>query len=58
MENYSKMDIVLYYIGKSYLELKDNENARIAFQEVIERFPNSEYARYSENRLSGLTASQ
>ncbi len=56
MENYSKMDIVLYYIGKTYLELKDNENAKLAFQEVIEKFPNSEYARYSEHRLNGLTA--
>ncbi|NMB96983.1 MAG: tetratricopeptide repeat protein [Clostridiaceae bacterium] len=56
MENYSKMDIVLYYIGKTYLALNDNENAKLAFQEVIERFPESEYAKYSENRLGGINA--
>ena len=32
------MDIVLYYIGKTYLALNDNENAKLAFQEVIENF--------------------
>ena len=37
MENYSKMDIVLYYIGKTYLALMITK-MQLAFQEVIEDF--------------------
>ena len=55
-DDYRKMDIVLYYIGKSYLELKDNENATKAFEKVISKFPNSEYAGYSQSRLNGITS--
>lgn len=54
-DNYDKMDIVLYYIGKTYLALNDNTNAKTAFQEVINRFPNSEYARYSQNRMNSIS---
>lgn len=50
-ENYGKMDIVLYYMGKCYLELGDSENARAMFLKTIEKFPDSEYAKYSRSRL-------
>jgi len=48
------MDIVLYYMGKCYMELEDNENAKAMFLETIERFPNSEYAGYSRSKLNSL----
>lgn len=54
-EDYGKTDIVLYYAGKCYIELNDNERAREMFVATIERFPNSEYARYSQGRLDSIT---
>jgi tetratricopeptide (TPR) repeat protein len=54
-ENYGKMDIVLYYMGKCYLELGDDENARTMFLKTIEKFPESEYAGYSKSRLEALS---
>ncbi|NLC69305.1 MAG: tetratricopeptide repeat protein [Clostridiaceae bacterium] len=53
-ENYGRMDVVLYYMGKCYLELGDNENARTMFLKTIEKFPDSEYAGYSRSRLEAL----
>ena len=55
-EEYRNMDIVLYYIGKCYLELGDNENAKAMFLKTIEKFPNSEYAQYSRSRLNSISA--
>ncbi len=53
-DSYVKMDVVLYYMGKCYLELGDKENAKAMFLETIERFPNSEYAGYSKSKLNSL----
>jgi len=53
-DSYAKMDVVLYYMGKCYMELEDNENAKAMFLETIERFPNSEYAGYSRSKLNSL----
>lgn len=53
-ENYGKMDIVLYYMGKCYLELNDKENAKAMFLKTIEKFPDSEYARYSKSRVDSI----
>lgn len=54
-ENYGKMDIVLYYAGKCYLELDDKEKAKEMFQKTIEKYPDSEYAKYSQSRLNSIT---
>ena len=54
-ENYAKMDIVLYYAGKCYLELNDNEKAKEMFLKTIEKYPDSDYASYSQSRLNSIT---
>ncbi|HHY24432.1 MAG TPA: tetratricopeptide repeat protein [Clostridiaceae bacterium] len=54
-ENFGKMDIVLYYAGKCYLELNDNEKAKEMFLKTIEKYPDSEYAKYSQSRLNSIT---
>ncbi len=54
-EKYGKMDIVLYYAGKCYLELNDNEKAKEMFLKTIEKYPDSEYAKYSQSRLNSIT---
>lgn len=56
-DNYTKMDIVLYYAGKCYLELGDNEKAKAMFLKTIEKYPDSEYAKYSKSRLNSITGS-
>ncbi|HOJ12450.1 MAG TPA: tetratricopeptide repeat protein [Clostridiales bacterium] len=58
MENYGKLDIVLYYMGKCYLEIGDKENAKKEFDNVISKFPESEYAKYSKSRLDSIGNTQ
>ena len=54
MPDYARMDIVIYYIGKAYIELKEYSKAVEAFEEVIERFPGGEYAGYSQRRIQDI----
>lgn len=43
----------LYLLGESYLQLRDDALARRAFQEVIARFPNDDYAQRARDSLGG-----
>lgn len=47
---------VLYQTGMCYKENNDSKNALILFQKVKSSYPNSEYARYSENMINELGA--
>lgn len=51
---YKDMDRVFYYIGKSYAALNDPANAVVAFQKVVDNYPNSKYTKYSSNRIKEL----
>ena len=42
-------------MGKCYLELNDNEKAKEMFLKTIEKYPDSEYAKYSQSRLNSIT---
>ena len=46
----------LYTLGRAYEEIGDKENAILYFDQVIERFPNTEYAGYAQPRRNSLAA--
>lgn len=46
----------LYYLGRSYYRLKDKEKAASAFLQLLERYPDSEYASEVRTRLAELEA--
>lgn len=54
MPDYQRMDILLYYIGKSHMELKDYTRAKEYFKKVIARFSGGEYAAYSQRRIEDI----
>ena len=41
----------LYLLGQSHLEMEDDKGARLAFKELIERFPNDEFAAKARDEL-------
>jgi outer membrane protein assembly factor BamD len=41
----------LYLLGRSYQAMNDTKGARLAFQELIQRFPNDDYASKARKRL-------
>lgn len=43
-----------YILGQSYLKNKDNKNARIAFQNVVQLSPESSFGRKAQNYLQSL----
>jgi outer membrane protein assembly factor BamD len=44
----------LLMLGESYLEIKDREQAKRAFQELAQRFPKSEFAGSAQDHLGRL----
>jgi outer membrane protein assembly factor BamD len=44
----------LLLLGETYLDLRDSEQAKRAFQEVAQRFPSSEYAEPAKRHLAEL----
>jgi outer membrane protein assembly factor BamD len=42
----------LYLLGKSHLEMSDPSGARLAFEELIERFPRDEFASKAKDELA------
>jgi outer membrane protein assembly factor BamD len=42
---FSAMDKVLFYAGKAYLEIKEEERGRDLLKRLLERFPGSEFAK-------------
>jgi tetratricopeptide (TPR) repeat protein len=54
-DEFERMDVVLYYIGKSYQALEDSRNAIATYQRLIESYPKSKYATYAGYRINELT---
>lgn len=52
---FSRLDAVLYYMGKSYQQLKDSRNAIALYQKLIDSFPNSNYALNAKSKIKNLT---
>ena len=48
----------LYYTGRSYQKMGDNENAAKIFQEVMEKFPGTKEAANAQANLESVTAAQ
>ncbi|MBQ4530652.1 MAG: tetratricopeptide repeat protein [Lachnospiraceae bacterium] len=48
----------LYYTGRSYQKMGDNENAAKVFNEVMEKFPGTKEAANAKTNLESVTASQ
>lgn len=44
----------LLLLGETYLDLRDSDQAKRAFQEVSQRYPNSEYAKPAKRHLAEL----
>ncbi|HMI92077.1 MAG TPA: outer membrane protein assembly factor BamD [Polyangiales bacterium] len=44
----------LYLLGESYVQMEDAKSARRAFQELVTRFPNDDYANKARNALGEL----
>lgn len=55
---YPSGNVGIYYLGKSYGELNDIQNAAAAYQKVIATFPGTQYATWSQQRLNQLTPAQ
>lgn len=54
VSNWKYQSANLYYLGYCYKHLNNTTMAEKAFNEVIEKFPNSSYANYSKTRLSEI----
>lgn len=53
----SSLDItpwILHQIGVCYMETKDNDNALLFFQKVIDNYPKTNYAQYSERLINKI----
>jgi len=50
--------IAEYYTGKSYAALSKPEEAKVAFQRVIERYPDTSWADFSKTQLDNLGAAK
>ena len=48
----------IYTLGKCYVELNDLNNALASFQTVIEKYPDSQFAGYSQNRKNEIMGVQ
>jgi tetratricopeptide (TPR) repeat protein len=53
--DWSNMDKVLYLLGKSYVELKDNTNALETFVKLKKDYPKSQYVKWAEYRIKELS---
>jgi len=53
-ENCKYMDGVLYYIGKSNEQLGNKDDAIKAFQRVIDKYPGSRFAGWSESKMRNI----
>ena len=51
---FEDIDAVLYYLGANYLQIGENDNARIFFEELAQNFPQSEYLQQSHLLLGEL----
>ena len=51
-----KEPIAHYYQAISHLKLRQYESARFKLEEIVSRFPNSEYKRKAENKLASFQA--
>lgn len=45
---------ILHQIGVCYMETKDNDNALVFFQKVIDNYPKTNYAQYSERLINKI----
>ena len=52
---FSRMDSVLYYMGRDFQELNDSRNAIAFFQELIDNYQSSNYIKYANVRIKALT---
>ncbi|WP_411681545.1 tetratricopeptide repeat protein [Clostridium thailandense] len=48
------MPWAIYQIGNCYKQTNDNKNALIFFQKVMSDYPNTQYARYSEEMINEI----
>lgn len=54
-ENYSKMDAVLYYMGRCHQFAQDSRSAIALFQRIVDNYPKSGFLKSAKARISELT---
>lgn len=52
---FTRLDAVLYYMGRSSQQLNDSRNAIVFFQKLIDKYPKSSYAVNAKVRIKSLT---
>ncbi len=52
--DWAYMDITLYNTGLCYKELQDSRNALDVFQQLIAKYPKSQFARYAKFRMDEI----
>lgn len=52
---FSRLDAVMYYMGKSYQLLNDSRNAIALYQRLIEAYPKGSYALNAKSKIKMLT---
>jgi tetratricopeptide (TPR) repeat protein len=51
---FSRMDALLYYMGRCYQQLNDSRNAVAFFQKLIDNYPNSSYTKNAKVKIQTL----
>jgi tetratricopeptide (TPR) repeat protein len=55
-EAFERMDVVLYYLGRSSQRLNDSRNALAFFQKLLDTYPESNYADNAQARIRSINA--
>jgi TolA-binding protein len=50
----SNEPMMLLALGKTYFQMKKMKEARLVFEQVATRFPNTEHARVAQSNLSQI----
>lgn len=57
-DNWTYASANLYYAGNCYKQINNYTKALITFNEVVEKYPSTSYARYSKNRINEVNRLQ
>ena len=55
VDDFDRMDSVLYYTGKCYQQLNDSRSALAAFQRLSSEYPESSYIKWAKIRVKEIT---
>ncbi|MHB8064048.1 MAG: tetratricopeptide repeat protein [Ruminiclostridium sp.] len=53
-EKWTFGDKALYVLGKSYVEVNEMQKGALAYQKLIDQYPNSGYLKYAKSRLQDI----